>query len=133
MGADVTVKKVDEMESIWGGSFVRARASLGASSFGMNVLNLPPHYAQYVAHNHLDPPVSDELEEIYTALSGTATLHVAGEEHVLEPGVFARVGAAETRNVTTGPEGAQLLCIGGTPGKAYQPLPIVELGGPDSL
>jgi hypothetical protein len=133
MGADVTVRHVDEMESIWGGSFVRARASLGASSFEMNVLNLPPNFDQYFVHNHVDPPVSDQLEEIYTALNGKAMLHVAGEEHVLEPGVFARVGAAETRNVTTGLEGAQLLCIGGTPAKAYQPLPIVELGGPDSL
>lgn len=35
--ADVTVKRVEEMESIWGGSFVRARASLGATSFGMNI------------------------------------------------------------------------------------------------
>ena len=24
--ADVTIKQIDEMESIWGGSFVRARA-----------------------------------------------------------------------------------------------------------
>jgi hypothetical protein len=32
--ADVTVKRVDQMESIWGGSFVRARASLGASIGG---------------------------------------------------------------------------------------------------
>ena len=131
--ADVTVKRVDEMESIWGGSFVRARASLGASSFGMNILNLPPNYDQYFVHNHVDPPVADNLEEIYTALSGRAKLHVAGEEQVLEPGVFARVGAAETRNITTGAEGAQLLVIGGTPGKAYKPLPIVELGGPESL
>jgi len=32
--------------------------------------------------------------------------------------------------ITTGDEGAQLLCIGATPGKTYEPLPIVELGGP---
>ena len=34
--ADLTIKTVEDMESIWGGSFVRARASLGARSFGMN-------------------------------------------------------------------------------------------------
>jgi hypothetical protein len=49
------------------------------------------------------------------------------------PVFSARVGAAETRNVTTGAEGAQLVVIGGTPGEAYEPLPIVELGGPESL
>ncbi len=131
--ADVTVKRVDEMESIWGGSFVRARASLEASSFGMNIWNFPPNWDQYWEHNHVDPPVTDNEEEVYTALSGKATLQVAGEEHVIEPGVFARVGAAEKRKITTGDEGVQLLCIGGTPGKPYEPLPIVELGGPEGF
>jgi uncharacterized cupin superfamily protein len=131
--ADVTIKRVDEMESIWGGSFVRARASLGASSFGMNIRNFPPNYHEYWEHNHVDPPVADGEEEVYTALHGKATLHAAGEAYELSPGVFARVGAAEQRKITTGAEGVQLLCIGGVPGRVYQPLPIVELGGPESL
>ncbi len=128
--ADVTVKTVGDMDAIWDGSFVRARSSLGASSFGMNIWNLPANWDQYWEHNHVDPPVTDGEEEVYTALHGTATLHVAGEEHFLEPGVFARVGAAEKRKITTGAEGAQLLCIGGIPGQAYKSLPIVEVGGP---
>jgi uncharacterized cupin superfamily protein len=131
--ADVTVKRIDEMESIWGGSFVRARASLGASSFGMNIRSFPPNYDEYWEHNHVDPPAGDGEEEIYSVLQGRATLHVAGQEYVLSPGVFARVGAAETRKITTGSEGVQLLCIGAVPGQAYAPLPIVELGGPESL
>jgi uncharacterized cupin superfamily protein len=128
--ADVTVKRVEDMESIWGGSFVRARASLGSSSFGMNIWNFPPNWDQYWEHNHIEPPAADNEEEVYTALSGKATLVVAGQEHVLEPGVFARVGAGEKRKITTGDQGVQLLCVGATPGTAYAPLPIVELGGP---
>jgi uncharacterized cupin superfamily protein len=131
--SDVTIKRIDEMESIWGGNFVRARASLGASSFGMNIRTFPPNYDEYWEHNHVDPPAADGEEEVYSALQGQATLHVAGEEYLLSPGVFARVGAAEKRKITTGPEGVQLLCIGGVPGRAYAPLPIVELGGPESL
>lgn len=131
--ADVTVKRLDEMESIWDGGFVRARASLGARSFGMNVRNLPPNSDDYWEHDHVTPPVTDNEEEIYTALRGRATLHVAGVEYVIEPGVFARVGAAEKRKITTDAESCQLLCIGGTPGQVYEPLPIVELGGPTSL
>jgi len=99
----------------------------------MNIWNLPPNWDQYWEHNHVEPLAGDNEEEIYTALSGRATLQVAGEEHILEPGVFARVGAAETRNITTGAEGAQLLCIGAIPGQAYESLPIVELGGPTSF
>ena len=131
--ADVTIKRIDEMESIWGGSFVRARASLGASSFGMNIRSFPPNYDEYWEHNHVDPPAGDGEEEVYSALQGQATLHVAGQQNERAPGVFARVGAAEKRKITTGPEGVQLLCIGGVPGRAYAPLPIVELGGPESL
>ena len=90
---DVTIKRVEEMEAIWGGSFVRARASLGATSFGMNIWNFPPNWEQYWEHNHVDPP-------------------------------------AEKRKITTGTDGVQLLCVGGAPGEVYDPLPIVELGGP---
>ena len=130
---DVTIKRVDEMESIWDGRFVRARASLGARSFGMNIWNLPPNWDQNWEHDHVTPPVADNEEEVYTVLRGKATLRVAGEEHILEPGVFVRVGAAEKRKVGTGNESAQVLCIGSIPGQAYESLPIVELGGPTSL
>ena len=37
---------------------------------------------------------ADGQEEVYTVLEGKATLTVGGEEHELEPGVFARVGPA---------------------------------------
>jgi mannose-6-phosphate isomerase-like protein (cupin superfamily) len=126
--AGVTIKRIEQMESIWGGSFARARASLAAGSFAMNIWNSPPTWESW-EHNHADPPVSDDEQEVYTALSGSATLPVGGEQHLLVPGVFARVGAAERRKLTTAGEGAQILCIGGMPGRVYEPLPIVELGG----
>jgi hypothetical protein len=50
-------------------------------------------------------------------ISGRATLHVGGEEHLLEPGVFARVGAIERRKLTTGDEPARILAMGASPGK----------------
>ena len=131
--ADVTLKRVDEMETIFEGGFVRARASLGARSFGMNIINLPPNWDNYPEHDHVGSPVSDNQEEIYTALTGKATLQVGGQEHAIEPGVFARVGPAEKRKFVTGSEGVQLLCLGGTRGAAFDPLPITELGGPTSL
>ncbi len=130
--SDLTIKRLDEMESIWGGTFVRARASLEGNAFGMNIWNVPAGWESW-EHNHTEPPVTDREEEIYTVLSGTATLHVAGTDHALEPGVFARVGPAEKRKLTAGAAGAQILCIGGIPGHAYEPLPIVQLGGPETL
>lgn len=130
--ADVSIKRIDEMESIWDGSFVRARASLSASSFGMNIWNSPPNWESW-EQSHAEEPVTDQEEEVYTVLSGHATLHVAGEPHDLVPGVFARVGASEKRKLSTGAEGAQILCVGGIPGQVYEPVPLVELGGPTAL
>ena len=46
-----TVKRIDEMEAVYGGAFKRARAELGISSFGMQVMDLPPNLDQYPEHD----------------------------------------------------------------------------------
>ena len=43
---DVTVVAIDEMEPIHGGLARRARATLGVSGWGMQVLTLPPAWAR---------------------------------------------------------------------------------------
>lgn len=114
---DVTVKRVEEFEAIFGGGFRRARAGLGVSSFGLAVIDLPPNFKHFPEHDQ----THDDQEEVYTVVSGRATLHVGGEEYELEQGVFARVGATEKRKLTTGDEPARVLAMGGTPGKVYEP------------
>ena len=44
--ADVTVKRVEDFEAIFGGGFRRARAGLGVSSFGLAVMDLPPNFSE---------------------------------------------------------------------------------------
>ncbi|MDX6690006.1 MAG: hypothetical protein QOG15_1463 [Solirubrobacteraceae bacterium] len=122
---DIAVHRIEEFDSPNGGGFCRARASLGVTSFGMQVENFPPHFEHFPEHDH----TADGQEEVYTALSGSATLHAGGETYRLEPGVFARVGPAVTRKNPTGDEPIQLLAIGGTPGAAYTPPPFTEKGG----
>lgn len=129
--ADVTVKSVDEMEPILGGAMIRARASLGATSFGMQVLNMPPDADWYPEHNHDGAPVEDGQEEIYTALQGSATLRCGEESFDLEPGTFARVGAGQKRKLVPGADGAQILALGAMPGKAYEAPEFTQLGGPE--
>lgn len=124
--ADVTVKSVDDMEALFDGLFVRARAELGVSAFGMQVENMPANHEQYPEHAHEE----DGQEEVYTVLSGSATLEADGQSWDLQPGVFARVGANQKRKITTGSEGCRMLAIGGTPGKSYEAPPVTELGGP---
>jgi len=129
--ADVTVRRLEEFESIWGG-FLRVRAGLGSSSVGIAVMELPGGFGDYPEHDH----AHDGQEEVYTVLEGSATLRVGGaggEEFALAPGVWARVGPGEKRKITTGEEPARVLAIGAPPGLAYSPPEFTEEGAPAAL
>ena len=113
---DVTVKRTEDFEAIFGGGFRRVRAGLGITSFGIAVMDLPPHFKVYPEHDQSH----DAQEEVYTVLEGRVTLRVGGEEHELEPGIWARVGPDEKRKLITGDEAARVLAVGGTPGQIYE-------------
>ena len=123
--ADVTVKRLEEFEAVFGGGMRRVRAGLGVTSFGMQVIELPPDFSMYPSHDHSH----DEQEEVYLTLGGRATLQVGEEEFSLEPGVFARVGPGQRRKLVTDDDGARILCLGGNPGQAYEPPEWTEEGG----
>lgn len=113
---DVTVKSLDELEG-YEGRFLYAGKGLGVSAWGMNVVRMPADWDGYPEHDH----ARDGQEEAYVLLEGSATLQADGESWELVPGVLARVGARQKRKIVPGGEGATMLVIGGTPGKAYQP------------
>lgn len=127
--ADVTVKSLDQFEAVFGGGFLRVRAGLGVSSFGLAVMELPARFGDYPEHEH----THDRQEEVYTALAGSATLTAGGEEHTLEPGVWIRVGAGEQRKIVTGDEPARILAVGAAPGEVYDAPEFTEEGVPDPL
>jgi hypothetical protein len=122
--ADVTVKRVEDFEAIFGGGFRRARAGLGVTSFGLAVIDLPPNFKLYPEHDQ----THDDQEEVYTPVFGKVTLRVGEEEYELEPGVFARVGATEKRKLITGDEPARVIAMGAMPGRAYTPPEFSEEG-----
>jgi hypothetical protein len=129
---DVTIKRLDEFEAIFGGGFRRVRAGLGVSSFGIAVLEFPANYADYPAHDQ----THDHQEEVYTVLEGRITLRVGGEDgtdYELEPGVWARVGPGETRKLITGDDRARVVALGGMPGEVYHPPEFTEEGAPDPM
>jgi uncharacterized cupin superfamily protein len=129
--ADVTVKRIEDFDSMSheGMTMHTARAGLGVSAFGMQVIRIPPNNEAYPEHDHSPEGVGGKMfesrphqlqqEEVYTALEGSATLRAGGQEHALEPGVLARVGPGETRKIVTGAEGVTLLALGGVPGAPY--------------
>ena len=119
---DVTVKRLDELESYEGpagppGQFLYAGRSLGVTAWGMNVLKLPPNWAGYPEHDH----ARDGQEEVYVMLRGSARLEAGGRIWQLEPGMLVRVGPSQRRKIVPGTEGVTLLVLGGIPGKAYEP------------
>lgn len=122
-----TVKRIDEMEAAFHGSFKRARAELGVESFGMQVIDLPPSYENYPEHDH----VQDGQEEVFVALRGAGEIEIGGERHPLDPDHMCRVGAEVKRKVWPGPEGLRMLVIGGTPGQLYEASDMTKLGQPD--
>ncbi len=134
--ADLTVKRIDDMESIFDGMIVRARAELGVTSFGMQVIRLPARFEHFPEHAHDErlpssrDPANVGQEEVYVAIEGSATLVVDDEEHRLEPGVMARVGSTGVRQVITGDEPFTMLALGGVPGAVYAPPAFTELGAP---
>jgi mannose-6-phosphate isomerase-like protein (cupin superfamily) len=125
--ADYTVKRIGDMEAIYGGGFKRARAELGVEAFGMQVLDMPPNYGDYPEHDHAE----SQQEEVFVVLRGSADVEVDGERFSIDPETFVRVGAEAKRKVYPGPEGVRLLALGGTPGRAYEPMPLTQLGAPD--
>ena len=125
--SDVTVVPIDDMEPIHGGLARRARAELGVTAWGMQVLTLPPSWDGYPLHNHDGEAFDPNQEEVYIPLEGGATLHADGREYELRPGVMARVGPKQMRRIVPGPDGIRLIALGGAPG-AFSPGAWTELG-----
>ncbi len=121
--SDYTAKKIKDMEAAFGGGFVKARAELGVTSFGMQVIQMPPGYEDYPLHDHAE----SGQEEVFLALRGSGWIDIEGERVDLEPEMLVRVGPEPKRKVFAGPEGLRMLALGGTPGTPYEVVPFTEL------
>jgi hypothetical protein len=121
---DYTARRIDEMEAGFGGGFVKARAELGVTAFGLQVIQLPPDYGDYPEHDHAE----SGQEEVFLAIGGSGWIDVEGERVDLDRKTFVRVGPEARRKVYAGPEGLRLLAIGGAPGEPYKIVPLTELG-----
>jgi mannose-6-phosphate isomerase-like protein (cupin superfamily) len=121
--SDYTAKRIGDMEAAFGGGLVKARAELGVTSFGLQVVRLPPDYTDYPEHDH----EKDGQEEVYLAIAGSGEIEIEGERIELAPDLLVRVGPGVKRKIYPGPEGLQLIALGGVPGKAYEVTEFTEL------
>lgn len=127
--SDYTVKKIDEMEGVYLGAFKRARAELGASAFGLQVIDMPPNFPDYPEHDHAE----DGQEEVFMALRGGGEIEIEGERFPLDPEHMVRVAAGTKRKVWPGADGIRMVIIGGVPGVPYEAPDISKLGEPDPM
>jgi mannose-6-phosphate isomerase-like protein (cupin superfamily) len=123
--ADYTAKRIDDMEAAFGGGFVKVRAELGVSSFGIQIIQLPANSVDYPQHDH----VEDAQEEVFLALKGSGWIEIDGERVDLEEDTLVRVGPAAKRKIFSGPDGLRVLALGGAPGEVYKIKEISELTG----
>jgi mannose-6-phosphate isomerase-like protein (cupin superfamily) len=121
--SDYTAKRIDEMQASSGGGFVKARAELGVTAFGVQVIRLGPEETRYPEHDHSH----DGQEELYAVLSGDGRIEIDGESTPLDSRVLVRVAPEARRKVYSGANGIELLVVGGAPGEAYAVSPFSEL------
>ncbi len=124
---DVTLAAIDDMDPIFDGLARRARAQLGVTAWGMQVLMLPANWDGYPLHNHDSKAYDPDQEEVYIPLDGSATLVADGSEYELRPGVMVRVGPEQMRTIRPGGQGIRFIALGGRPG-AFTPNTWTELG-----
>ena len=113
--------------------FVRLRAELGVTSFGLNQIVLHPGQRGRI-HAH------ERQEEVYLVLEGTLSLLIEGDESTHERGELIRVAPGVRRQlVNRGPANLHLLAIGGAgehegrDGKAWASWDATESASPQEM
>ena len=94
-----------------------ARKTLGLSSFGMNVVELPPGES-IPEHDEVDR----DQEEVFATLAGEATFVIDGEEHPAPAGTYARLDPEPRRTVVNRSDAqATVLIVSAPRTSGYEP------------
>jgi quercetin dioxygenase-like cupin family protein len=122
MAKGYTIRHVDEfeeMEGSGGATWRLARKTLGAESFGFNVVDIAPG-GQIPEHNH----TGDNQEEVFIILDGQATVVADGEVHEAPSGTYCRYAPEVKRTIRNESEGnVRALLIGVPVDSGYRGMP----------
>ena len=117
MAEALTIRHDEELEREWE-VWVLVRKSLGVSSFGLNIVELPPG-GTIPEHDE----VGRDQEEVFFVVAGSPTLVVDGTDHPLRPGSFARLDPELRRTVRNdGAELARILIVSAPRTSGYEPM-----------
>jgi uncharacterized cupin superfamily protein len=89
-----SVEEFEEMEGSGGATWRLARKTLGAESFGFNVVDIAPG-GQIPEHDH----TGDNQEELFVILDGQATIVADGAEHDAPAGTYCRYAPEVSRTI----------------------------------
>lgn len=108
---------IDELPDLWDGFARLVREGTGITAFGVQIMNLPP---DYTTRSHDESATGQE--ELYVALAGwgAVVIDASGERLPLDADHLVKVDPEVARTLTSGPDGLRVLCVGGTPGQAYE-------------
>jgi quercetin dioxygenase-like cupin family protein len=122
MAEGYTINSVDEfeeMEGSGGATWRLARKTLGAESFGFNVVDIAPG-GQIPEHDH----TPDNQEEVFIILEGDATMVTDGEEHDAPAGTYCRYAPEVKRTIRNhSDDNVRALLIGVPVDSGYQGMP----------
>ena len=97
MAEGYTIKSIDEFEEMdgsGGATWRLARKTLGAESFGFNIVDIEAG-GEIPAHDH----TGDNQEEVFIILDGQGTIITDGEEHDAPAGTFCRLAPEVNRTI----------------------------------
>jgi hypothetical protein len=107
---------IDELPTIWDGFAKLVRSGLDINAFGAQIMDLPPDY-QTKSHDESETG----QQELYIGLRGSGWVVIGDERLPLDVEHLVRVNAGTDRVLASGSDGLRVLCVGSTPGAAYQP------------
>jgi mannose-6-phosphate isomerase-like protein (cupin superfamily) len=107
---------IDELPTLWNGFAKLVRAGHDITAFGANIMDLPPDYST-TSHDEAE----SGRQELYVALAGSGSVGIDDAQLPLDPDDVVRVDAGTPRVLTSGSDGLRALCIGGVPGRSYEP------------
>ena len=120
MAEGYTVKHTDEfeeMEGSGGATWRLARKTLGAETFGFNIVDIEPG-GQIPEHDE----TASGQEEVFIVIEGEGTFVADDEEHPAPAGTFIRYSPEVKRTVRNGSEERIRVRLIGVPGDSgYEP------------
>jgi uncharacterized cupin superfamily protein len=121
MADGYTIKSVDDfevMEGSGGATWRLARKTLGAESFGFNVVDIAAG-GEIPAHDHAE----EDQEEVFIILEGEGTIVTDGEEHDAPAGTYCRFAPAVNRTIRNKSDAPVRALLIGVPMKSgYEPM-----------